>query len=171
MNSTPGCQSYDALCNVANTAVQQCSIAGVPNLVSTATAINDVNTLCNEMPGMVGCSMCTGSSLSSCADPLLALSTVCLNMYMSDCGHWNNMCSGEANGFVPFCGGSAASPSATGAAAPSAAPQCRGTMIMYFHGGYQGEHADLAAGTEMITKGSSMARLSHGGYRDDHGGY
>ena len=137
MNSIQGCQAYSSLCNVANTAVLQCSIAGVPNLVPTATAISDVEALCGEMPDMAGCELCTdATSPASCPDPLYALSVVCLSMWMSDCDHWRNMCPNGVSGLVPFCGGSATSVTSTATA--TSASVCRGTMLMHFHSGYQG---------------------------------
>jgi hypothetical protein len=134
MNELAGCRSYSALCQPKNTVVQQCSTKGIPNFVSTAVAINDVSALCFEMPDMPECDMCRdANSPTICPDPLLTLGAICLSMWMADCANWERMCPVGTNGLVPFCGGSASSSDAS-----PITTQCRGSMIMYFHHGYQG---------------------------------
>jgi hypothetical protein len=150
MSTLPGCSSYNALCNSGTTAVNQCSIRGIANLVPTATAMQDVTNLCQEMPDMPECSLCTDAiSPALCPDPLYALSAICLSMWMSDCARWESMCPVGTVGLVPFCGGSSTASSGSGSSTVvsgvETTTQCRGSMIMYFHHGYNGALAPRAA--------------------------
>ncbi len=137
MSGLAGCKSYVSVCQPTSSVVQQCSTKGIPNFVPTAVAMNDVSALCAEMPDMPECDACRDvNSPIQCPDPFLTLGAICLSMWMADCANWERMCPIGTVGLVPFCGGAASTGASSDASSPTT--QCRGSMIMYFHHGFQG---------------------------------
>jgi hypothetical protein len=93
MSRMHGCGAMNALCHGPNgTVVKQCSsdtfkpLVSIPGSMETRQAVLD---MCAHM-SMPGCDKCT--SATACDEPLLALSTVCLSMEMSQCKPFYTMC-------------------------------------------------------------------------------
>jgi hypothetical protein len=87
-------------------------------LPSTKAAIDQVNSICYEMPGMADCKQCPFPATADCK-PLEAYGKLCLEMPgMSQCPDWKRMC--DSNAFMkgPFCKGETPSPSSQGTSTP-----------------------------------------------------
>jgi hypothetical protein len=129
-----GCDHYRQLC-VASTVVKQCKEdTGVPNFIQTAVAIDGMQSLCTDMPGMQWCSACTssGNPASTCKDALTSISELCLDHYMAGCSPWYEMCKTYPPGLAVICG--ADSSEGVGAVGDDGLA-CYGQMKMFFHGG------------------------------------
>lgn len=93
-----GCGHFTALCGNSSTVVEQCTaFKPTPDLVPYAAAAKAVVSMCASMPGMRGCSTCTSDEMpnlkSTCPNPLLSLSRVCMSMAgMPMCDPWTKMC-------------------------------------------------------------------------------
>ncbi|GAB4822918.1 hypothetical protein N2152v2_009964 [Parachlorella kessleri] len=105
MPKMKGCEAYVALCNSSSSQVAQCKSPGpVPKVLTTFNARTQIQDMCASM-GMDGCDECTGTSWTTCTDPLATIAKLCLGMpEMSGCADYQAMCSGDVEmGFPSVC--------------------------------------------------------------------
>jgi hypothetical protein len=115
------CTGWRNLCGVNATVVKQCRTRpAMPGLVSSQSAQKSVGALCAQMPDMKECAECR----ESCPDPLLAYSSICVEMKMDGCEAWAKMCDSNPPGLEAFCG-------------KEDEAACSGMMQMYFHNGFE----------------------------------
>jgi hypothetical protein len=86
-----GCTKWHDLCDTPSTAVTQCTTRrALPSYVNSSVAESSAAYLCKMMPDMQECDACTSTT---CKDPLLTYSKICLAMEMDGCEAWSSMCS------------------------------------------------------------------------------
>ena len=86
-----GCTKWQNLCDTPSTAVTQCTTRrALPSYVNSSVAESSAAYLCKMMPDMHECEACTSTT---CKDPLLTYSKICLAMEMDGCEAWSSMCS------------------------------------------------------------------------------
>jgi len=145
MSGMSGCSNYTRLCsNVATSMVPQCnqSIA-MPNVLTTSSSKSAIKSLCSSM-SMGQCQQCvvpsTGATcdckslsstciVKSTASLLSVLSDVCLEMPMSDCNGFTQMCSTAGSDFDAVCKGSSGGESSK---------LCNGQGTVMFMNGFKG---------------------------------
>lgn len=110
MSRMKGCEAWNALCgaNATGSVVEMCmDPPPVPGVLTTMDAKMQISSICAEMPGMSGCSMCdTAAQWDPNCDYLSTLATLCQEMpEMSQCSSFIKMCRGEgvADAFPELC--------------------------------------------------------------------
>ncbi|KAG0269940.1 hypothetical protein DFQ27_001489 [Actinomortierella ambigua] len=117
LTATSCATSYNAYCG-ATSVIPQCkNQTAFPGLPSGKIVTGTVYSICLDMPGMKGCSICPApdaTGYSKC-DEVKAWSDLCLDMPdMSQCPPFNAMCKNTA--FGPFCDASYKAPVNNGTA-------------------------------------------------------
>ncbi|KAF9979091.1 hypothetical protein BGZ73_006328 [Actinomortierella ambigua] len=149
-------KTYDVYCG-AGSVIPQCkNQTAFPGLPSGKIVTGSVYSICQEMPAMKDCSICSApdaTGYSKC-DEVKAWSNLCMDMPdMSQCPSYNTMCKNTS--FAPFCDAKYKAPNSNGTTPPP-------TTKPEDHSGHSGHKSNAMALTNSLSMTAVLTVLVAG---------